>query len=132
VHCLEPARSIVSAVAGELRVPLRRCTSGIAYCGGFYGQNERGQSFPELIAPPALIALFGQLPPGATELSCHPGRGQDIGGMYVRERELELQTLCDRRLPRALEELNIELCSFSDLMRDRQFRQKRTQTQMAL
>src|SRR5262245_13315092 len=73
VHMREPARAIVTARARALGVPLRGCNDTIQYCGSFYGQTDAGHPLPELIGVPALVAMLRDLPPGTTELGCHPG-----------------------------------------------------------
>jgi chitin disaccharide deacetylase len=73
VHLSEPVASVAAALAAELGVPLR--SRDVRYEGGFYGQDGKGAPYPETIAPPALVALITALPPGWTELGCHPAAG---------------------------------------------------------
>jgi len=112
VHRDEPVRSIMTAVARRLRVPLRHVTPGYQYFGGFYGQNDEGQSYPELVSADAMVALLSDLPAGTTELGCHPARGRDIEAMYVDEREREVETLCDPRVRAAIAANHIDLTGF--------------------
>ena len=70
---------------------------------------------PEAITVEALLAILGGLPPGTTELGCHPGKGDDVNSPYRVERSLELATLCDIRVRTAIIELGIGLSSFHDL-----------------
>jgi predicted glycoside hydrolase/deacetylase ChbG (UPF0249 family) len=114
-HRDEPARSVVIAIAKDLRIPLRHITPSIRYWGQFYGQSDDGESYPELIGVDALLALIADLPPGITELGCHPARGRDISAMYVTERELELQTLCNARVREAIVASGIQLSRFTDV-----------------
>ena len=97
-HMSEPVASVAARLAAELGVPLR--DRGIRYEGGFYGQTGKGEPYPEGIEPEHLVELIEALPPGWTELGCHPGRGADTGSPYEAERELELRALCDPRVPR--------------------------------
>jgi chitin disaccharide deacetylase len=113
-HSDEPARSIVSAIARELQIPVRHLTQGIRYWGQFYGQSDSGESFPELVSVDALLGLVAELPRGITELGCHPGRGRDINSMYIPEREVEVQTLCDPRVRAGIMQAGIQLCAFAD------------------
>ena len=74
-------------------------------------------SEPELTSSVAirvegLIGILNALAPGVTELGCHPGEGQDMDSMYVRERSQEVKTLCDSRVREAIADLGIRLCSF--------------------
>src|SRR5436305_413636 len=38
VHAGEPARSVLTELAGHLNIPLRHCSAAVRYCGSFYGQ----------------------------------------------------------------------------------------------
>jgi predicted glycoside hydrolase/deacetylase ChbG (UPF0249 family) len=115
LHRREPIRSAAVEVAGELAVPLRHFSPGIRYCGAYYGKDEHGVPCHEAITPEGLLATLRRLDPGVTELACHPGYGDDLDNMYRAERVLEIRTLCDPRIRRALTELGIALKSFRDL-----------------
>lgn len=118
VHLREPVRSILVETARALRVPLRKCGTEVRHCGRFYGQTAEGDPYPEGIAVSALIGILRELPPGFTELGCHPGMGQDnLDTMYVDEREEEVKTLCDPLVRTALAELGVTLCSFAGIRR---------------
>ena len=69
----------------------------------------------DLIGPAALVEILRTLPPGITELGCHPGEADGLDSMYLAERAVEVRTLCDPRVRTALAEEGIELCSFADL-----------------
>jgi predicted glycoside hydrolase/deacetylase ChbG (UPF0249 family) len=112
-HLREPVRSIVIDVARHLAVPLRHYSSEIRYCGDFYGQTVEGLSFPYGISVDRLMRILAALPPGLTELCCHPGEGVDLDTMYRSERLEEVKVLCDPRIGAAISTLEIELCSFS-------------------
>ncbi|MFO0809915.1 MAG: ChbG/HpnK family deacetylase [Gemmataceae bacterium] len=112
VHRDPPVREIALAMAEQLGVPLRHFTRGVTYCGQFYGQTGKGESYPEAIRPEALIDLIRGLPVGLTELACHPARGSDVDSMYRTEREIELVALCDPRVRAEVEDAEIELVSF--------------------
>jgi predicted glycoside hydrolase/deacetylase ChbG (UPF0249 family) len=109
----EPARTVVLAHGRRLGVPVRDLSPAIRYEGGFYGQDDRGEPWPEGIAPEALRALLRALPPGTTELGCHPGLEDDSGSSYARERTVETATLCDPRMRATAREEGIELRSFA-------------------
>jgi predicted glycoside hydrolase/deacetylase ChbG (UPF0249 family) len=106
----------VSDVAQRLGIPLRHRCAGVRYCGSFYGQDEHGQSYPEAIGVAGLIQILETLPPGITELACHPAFGDDLTTMYRTERTLELTTLCDPGIRAALAQLQITLCTFADVI----------------
>ncbi len=81
----EPVAAIAARLAAELGVPLR--ARGIRYEGGFYGQTGKGEPYPAGIEPGHLVELIEALPPGRTELGCHPGIGDDTESSYASERE---------------------------------------------
>ena len=114
-HLREPARSVVLEAALELRIPVRDCSPEVRYCGRFYGQTAKGSPYPEGITSDALIEIMSQLPPGITELACHPGEGEVPCTTYTGERGIEAKTLCDARVRAALIEMGIELCGFAAL-----------------
>ena|SRR5258706_1613678 len=115
VHREEPAQSVVTTIARELSIPLRHFNSSVSYCGNFYGQMAEGEPYAEAISVDGLIQTLETLPPGITELCCHPGYGDNLDTMYKAERAIEVQTLYDPRVRTALDELGIELCSFNDI-----------------
>ena len=115
VHLRQPVRSIVEACARELAVPLRQCEPRIRYCGEFYGQDADGTSAPERITVEGLIGVLERLPPGITELCCHPATSVESETMYATERTRELDALCDPRVREAIARMDMALCSFREL-----------------
>jgi len=115
VHRDEPARSIVQNLAQRFGVPVREQTSGIFYCGHFYGQDAENQTMPDALSVAALKSILASLPDGFTELGCHPGYDDGLATAYRTERALEVETLCSPEIRRTLAELRIELCSFKSL-----------------
>jgi len=111
VHESEPARGVAEALAAELGVPLRNRV--IRYEGGFYGQSGKGEPFPEGITPDRLLDLIRALPPGWTEIGCHPAAGPVPTSSYDAERQIELETLRDPRVRDLLNVMHINLCSFA-------------------
>ena len=105
---------MVVETARRLEVPLRACSSEIHYCGDFYGQTAEGSPLPDAISIKALIKVILELPPGITELGCHPGQGNDLVTMYGAERAEEVKVLCDPRVRRAVSDTGIHLCSFTN------------------
>lgn len=116
VHREEPVRASVLAFAAQLEAPVRGMTHGVAYRGDFYGQSGTGDPYPQGITPERLLAILRELPPGVTELGCHPGRAvpSEVSA-YGAERAAELETLCDPRIQDAIRGHDIELISFSDV-----------------
>ena len=110
-HCAESVGSIVRKLADEIDAPLRHY-SDVRYCGAFYGQTSTGTPLLANIAVDALLKLLANLDPGITELGCHPAKRIDFDTMYSIERVMELEILCNSRIPEFLAENHIELCSF--------------------
>jgi chitin disaccharide deacetylase len=115
VHREEPIRPVLIALAAELGVALRHFTPGVQYCGDFYGQTPKGDPMPEAITVDRLLSIFEDLPPGLTELGCHPGAADDLESSYRIERALEVEVLCDPRVHAAVADGKIELRSFNQL-----------------
>jgi predicted glycoside hydrolase/deacetylase ChbG (UPF0249 family) len=116
VHEAEPVKGVTEALAAELGLPLRN--RAVRYEGGFYGQSGKGEPYPEGITPAALIALIEALPPGWTEIGCHPAAGPVPTSSYDAERQVELRTLCDPRVREALNVTNVKLCNFAQVNPD--------------
>jgi predicted glycoside hydrolase/deacetylase ChbG (UPF0249 family) len=114
VHQKEPTLSALLEAGRRLGVPVRHCST-VRYFGQFYGQTSKGQSNLEAISLEALLALLRGLPPGISELGCHPALGSNLDAVYSVERTQELQVLCDSRVRDLLAEEAIELRSFRDL-----------------
>lgn len=115
VHRDEPLAGILGLLAAELKIPLRDFSEEVRYSGDFYGQGETGDPLPEAIGVENLLAMLRSLPPGTTELGCHPGYTDDVDSTYRDEREREVRTLCDPRVRTAIEEEGIELRTFAAL-----------------
>jgi predicted glycoside hydrolase/deacetylase ChbG (UPF0249 family) len=115
VHESEPAKGVVEALAAELGVPLRN--RGVRYEGGFYGQSGKGEPFPEGITPERLRELIEALPPGWTEIGCHPAAGPVPTSSYNQERQIELATLRDPGVKTLLNVRNVNLCSYAQAPR---------------
>lgn len=115
VHRHEPAASVLSAIAQELRVPLRGHGARITYRGDFYGQTAKGEPMHDAITVGALLALIRGLPDGVTELGCHPGVSAESDVPYGPERSMELEALCHADVRQLIVALGVELSSFADL-----------------
>jgi chitin disaccharide deacetylase len=115
VHRDEPVRGSVIALGERLGIPVRETSPDITYSGAFYGQGGKGMPVPEAITVEALVAVIEGLPPGITELACHPAATSDHDSTYGAERLQELQTLCDPRVRAAIDRRGVDLRSFADL-----------------
>jgi chitin disaccharide deacetylase len=116
VHRDPRLRPCFLEIARQYRLPLRE-HSQVRYFSSFYGQWD-GETHLEQISVESLMHMletkFGD---GFTELSCHPGYvDADFESFYALEREAELRTLCDPRIRQKLNELDIQLVSFRDLV----------------
>jgi predicted glycoside hydrolase/deacetylase ChbG (UPF0249 family) len=114
IHLAEPARSVLLEYVKQLGVPLRSCTPAISYRGSFYGQTDEGDSFPAGISAEALIGAFEKLPPGWTEIGCHPGYTDGLDSVYSIEREEETRVLSSVAVRSALNRGDVQLRSFHD------------------
>jgi len=93
------------ALAAELGVPLRN--RGIRYERRFYGRDA--------ISSEHLIGLIEGLPPGWTEIGCHPAAGPVPTSSYDAERQIELATLRHPRVKNLLNVTSVRLCSFAQV-----------------
>ena len=115
VHRREPVRSILLQLANALKIPLRSFSHKVQYCGKFYGQTTEGLPIPGILSESSLLTILKSLPSGYTELSCHPGEGNDVQTVYQAERFQEVNILCNPQFRKVLASLNIHLCSFSTI-----------------
>ncbi len=115
VHRQEPVRSVVVEAGRSLGVPVRDFTPGIVYRGDFYGQAGRGEPYPEGISLESLLGLISALPPGVTELGCHPAAEPELESSYSAERVDELGVLCDPAVKEALAAEGVRLQSFAQV-----------------
>ncbi|HKO38109.1 MAG TPA: ChbG/HpnK family deacetylase [Solirubrobacterales bacterium] len=111
VHEAEPVAGVAEEIAAELGVPLRN--RAVRYEGGFYGQSGKGEPFPEGITPERLAELIEELPPGWTEIGCHPAAGPVPTSSYDAERQIELETLRAPGVKNLLNVTGVRLCNFA-------------------
>jgi len=106
VHETDPAfGAAAEELANELGVPLRNRT--IRYERRFYGR--------EAISPERLCELIRELPPGWTEIGCHPAAGPVPTSSYDAERQIELETLRHPDVKNLLNVTSVQLCSFAQV-----------------
>ena len=103
VHETEPVKAAAEAIAAELGVPLRN--RAVRYEDSFYGRGA--------ISPHHLIKLIRELPPGWTEIGCHPAAGPVPSSSYDAERQIELETLRHPGVKNLLNVTSVQLCSFA-------------------
>lgn len=63
-------------------------------------------------AAAALVEIVAGLPPGVTELACHPAAAVDFESAYAAERVEELRALCDPAVREAVAVAGVRLVSF--------------------
>jgi predicted glycoside hydrolase/deacetylase ChbG (UPF0249 family) len=116
VHRDRRRRPYFRELAREYGLPLRD-HSPVVFKGGFYGQWQYGVTDTSRVSYEALTAILGhELPGGFYELAVHPGYvDPEFDMVYHRDREHELSTLCDPRLPGFLDQHHIQLIGFGDL-----------------
>jgi predicted glycoside hydrolase/deacetylase ChbG (UPF0249 family) len=106
----------VETAAARLGVPIRDSAGAPRFDGSFYGQDEAGRPYPELVSVDALVRIVAQLPADTTtEVSCHPAAALDFDAAYAGERLRELEVLCDPRVREALRAHDISLIHYGDL-----------------
>lgn len=110
-------RPLFLALADRIGVPLRE-HSPVSYFSAFYAQWD-GETHPEQVSVENVRAMLANDITGRiTEFSCHPGHcDPHFHSDYDQERELELATLMDPRMPAILAEAEVELVSYHDLDR---------------
>jgi predicted glycoside hydrolase/deacetylase ChbG (UPF0249 family) len=114
----------VMELAGKLRVPVRALAPEMAEAirgrGLRCADRLTGDVGAEAYWTVArLHGLIPALPEGVTEICCHPGYWDPALAVssYGRQREVELQALCDPAVLRAVEESGVRLISYADLGR---------------
>lgn len=115
IHLRSRLTPCFAELAAQYGIPLRSCRSNVSYYGGFYGQDEKGQSFPACIGVHALVGILVNLAPGFTELGCHPGYTNGLDTAYGYERGLEVASLCDPSVRNTIDDQGIALCSFREV-----------------
>ena len=101
---------------GELQELRVREHCDVEYVSTFYG-HWGGRSHPEQASFAGLEDTLRTNGSRLIELACHPGFcDAELRSSYRHEREIELRTLCDERLPRLLDELGFSLLD-SELQR---------------
>jgi PTS system cellobiose-specific IIA component len=116
VHRRPACRPSFLELAEEHGVPLRD-QPPLTFKGGFYSQWEYGVSDPSRVSFEALSRILStELTRGVYELVVHPGYYEpDAEYVYNQDREIELATLGDPRLPGLLKELGVRPITFEQL-----------------
>jgi predicted glycoside hydrolase/deacetylase ChbG (UPF0249 family) len=114
MHLNDEVRELISDLVAPLGVPLRGC-GDVFFIGGFYAQWEWGVTELEHVSVEALQRILREeVGRGWTEISCHPGYlTPGYRSTYNVEREAEIHTLTDPRVPATIAELDITLASYA-------------------
>ncbi|MFN7962517.1 MAG: ChbG/HpnK family deacetylase [Thermoanaerobaculia bacterium] len=121
-HRLPGVCEAVVTIAFEHRLPVRRASPAVAERLAQAGIPTTDAFLERFFGSEAtlevLLELLATLPPGTSELMCHPGHpdaelARESG--YVAERERELAVLTDPRARAALERHGIRLAHFGEL-----------------
>jgi predicted glycoside hydrolase/deacetylase ChbG (UPF0249 family) len=117
-----PVREVLLEVAARLALPVRsqdRAARARARTAGLRTTDHFfGESGPEAYwSLPRTLARLRALPPGVSEIMCHPGRFDDDLGYsrYGRQREVELAALGSPAARAAVAALGIALRHFGQL-----------------
>jgi chitin disaccharide deacetylase len=111
---LEPVvKPLFQELVEPLGLPLRGDGS-VRFIGGFYAQWEWRVTNLEYVSVPFLERMLREeVRDEWTEISCHPGYiDPGYTAVYAEEREAEVRTLTDPRIPEVMVELGIELSSY--------------------
>jgi predicted glycoside hydrolase/deacetylase ChbG (UPF0249 family) len=74
-----------------------------------------GIAVPSLLSKESMLKFIKHLPPGTTELMCHPGYPSTDNPFSNSDREKELLILTDKDIMSEIKMYNIEIISFSDI-----------------
>jgi chitin disaccharide deacetylase len=116
VHRGRSPLPVFQELAAEHGLPLRDAPP-VTFKGGFYAQWEYGVTDPSKVSVAFLSRMMREeMRHGISELACHPGYyDPELEAVYHRERELELQTLCDPVLRQVIAEEQIQLIGYREL-----------------
>ena len=116
IHRTPHLTALFVELSAALGLPLRE-HSAVRYFPDFYGQWDDGDTHPEWIGTTNLIRmLVEEIGPGVTELSCHPGiMDPALESSYHRERQIELETLCDPLIRDHVRRSDLTLIGYRDL-----------------
>jgi predicted glycoside hydrolase/deacetylase ChbG (UPF0249 family) len=80
-----------------------------------FPDHFNGIAVPSLLSKESMLKFIQQLPPGTTELMCHPGYPSAGNPFSNSDREKELLILTDKDIMSEIKKNNIELISFSGI-----------------
>jgi predicted glycoside hydrolase/deacetylase ChbG (UPF0249 family) len=102
------------SAAEQLQIPLRDF-SAVRWHGSFYAFWD-GETHPEQVTFESLTAMLSTFGAGITELCTHVGYiDPDFDSEYHEQRELELATILDPRLPGVVADLGLTLINYTEV-----------------
>jgi predicted glycoside hydrolase/deacetylase ChbG (UPF0249 family) len=114
VHRRRDLQPLFSDAARRLGVPLRD-DGTVEFFGSFYAAWD-GEIHAEQVTVDSLTTMLASLDAEVTELSTHVGHFDPaFTSEYHRERELELATIMDPRVPAIIRDLGFDLVSYAAL-----------------
>jgi predicted glycoside hydrolase/deacetylase ChbG (UPF0249 family) len=113
-HMAAEVCDLFGELVEPLGVPLRG-DGRVNFVGGFYAQWEWGVTDLAHVSVEALQRILSEeVLEGWTEVSCHPGYvTPDYASMYAVEREAEVRTLTDPRVPAMISQLGLVLTDYA-------------------
>jgi predicted glycoside hydrolase/deacetylase ChbG (UPF0249 family) len=121
-HSWPRFQAIVVALAREQQLPVRPATSALAVALRAAGVRAPDHFIDEFFVPGSMtlagvLDALRQLPPGVSELMCHPGYDDDAlsDSSFRAQREAEIAILCSAEVRQALAEHDVMLVSYADL-----------------
>lgn len=123
VHGFATAAPVILRLAREWDLPMRASHPAQATAAAAVGVptphpvNVAFFGAPANLTVDALSTILRDLPPGTSELMCHPGYVDTAldDSSYRTQRELEITTLCDPAIRALLADEQITLATFADL-----------------
>lgn len=99
VHLHPRVKPVVLEYARKHDIPVRHSTKA-KFIGTFFGGSGIGVHVVDRLSVKHLVEVLAKLAPGTYELMCHPGYAdselESSGMAYLRQRELELETLTSK------------------------------------
>jgi len=116
VHRGRSPLPVFQELAREHGLPLRDAPP-VVFKGGFYAQWVHGVTDPSKVSVAFLSRMLREeIAAGIYEVACHPGYFDPaLEAVYHKERELELETLCDPALREVIAGEGIELIGYKEL-----------------
>ena len=80
-----------------------------------FPDHFNGIAYPSMVSRESIIKFIKNLPPGTTELMCHPGYESDTNSFSNLDRKKELLYLTGTEIISEIKKNNINLISFSEI-----------------